>query len=378
MPVFDGGHPNPNPPQIAVAPSPFPFGNVPQGVATTKALVIDNDGDLVLHVTSITFNNADWTVVGATNFNVPGGGTHSVTVQIFPTIAGADNANITVASNDPASPSVVITGTAFSVAVAGGVANVFPQPANAGSVKVGKVGSAPVLTIRNDGGVAFNVTGLTITAGSPTFSLQAPPATPFTLNPGALQTLIVLFSPTALGFQTGNLKIDTNLAAPQDHINVVLQGTGVLLIPFVVLTGLVNAFTIGFGDGTAVRLVQGNFNGTQDGTLVFNGVLWGAVVQEKTIQRWYVLYENVGVCSLTLTVKALRPTIGADSFDTISKTISIGTAAADGSIRSAFFDLQMSGEVLDVTLVRTGASGPCSLVAFVPEIDVKGEKVAGV
>src|SRR5882672_11177994 len=161
MPVFDGGHPNPNPPQIAVAPSPFPFGNVPQGVATTKALVIDNDGDLVLHVTSITFNNADWTVVGATNFNVSGGSSHSVTVQIFPTIAGADNANITVASNDPASPSVVITGTAFSVAVAGGVANVFPQPANAGSVKVGKVGSAPVLTIRNDGGVAFNVTGLT-------------------------------------------------------------------------------------------------------------------------------------------------------------------------------------------------------------------------
>jgi len=109
---------------------------------------------------------------------------------------------------------------------------------------------------------------------------------------------------------------------------------------------------------------------------IFNGTLWDNVSSEKVIRRLQFYYENLGVCTLTATVRVQRYDRNGNVFtDTQSSTVTIGTEEADGLEYSSFFDFQLAGEIVYVDIVREAEAGQCSLYMFVPFIEDKGEKV---
>ena len=82
---------------------------IPSGQSTTETLMVGNGGSANLVVSSVT-DDATWITVTPTSFTVAPGDSQSVTVEIQAnTGAGAYNATVTIASNDPDEATVQIT-----------------------------------------------------------------------------------------------------------------------------------------------------------------------------------------------------------------------------------------------------------------------------
>jgi uncharacterized protein (TIGR03437 family) len=101
-------------PVVAVSATSLDFGTVT--VNQTKDLVVQvqNTGTAALTVSSATSSNARFTVTSPSgSFSVNAGSSQSVTVRFAPTAVGAQAGTLTLATNDPAHPSVTLalTGT---------------------------------------------------------------------------------------------------------------------------------------------------------------------------------------------------------------------------------------------------------------------------
>ena len=92
------------PASIALSPSALNFFNVAaNGGIVTRTVMVSNNGTAPLHVTSITSNNAAFTV-SPTVLNIGNGGSASVTVRFNPSSATAQSGLLTFNSNDLATP----------------------------------------------------------------------------------------------------------------------------------------------------------------------------------------------------------------------------------------------------------------------------------
>jgi len=118
----------------------------------------------------------------------------------------------------------LLDGTFTVTPCGGGILTVTPDMWDYGDVPVGG-SSDKVFELRNDGTVAFDVTGLSVVDGY--FSLVSPPSTPFTLAPSATQNVTVQFSPSSVGPDSGTFKIDNNSDNASPTKDVPLMGNGV-------------------------------------------------------------------------------------------------------------------------------------------------------
>lgn len=98
-----------NGPNIEVTPASLDFGSVNVNATLDRTLTVRNTGTAALNITGITSNNARFSVTSATSFTVAPGGQQIVTVRFAPTAAGVQTGTLTVASNDPAKPSVTVS-----------------------------------------------------------------------------------------------------------------------------------------------------------------------------------------------------------------------------------------------------------------------------
>ncbi|HEV8268684.1 MAG TPA: choice-of-anchor D domain-containing protein, partial [Thermoanaerobaculia bacterium] len=95
-------------PAIDVTPSSLDFGSVVVGQSKDLTLTVRNVGSATLTVSSLAVGGAFSVPSPATPFNVSQGATQSVTVRFSPPSAGGQSATLTIASNDPARPSVSV------------------------------------------------------------------------------------------------------------------------------------------------------------------------------------------------------------------------------------------------------------------------------
>ncbi len=109
-------------PQISVLPASLSFGNVTVGQSSTMTLTITNQGGATLNVTSLGVAGPFAIVSPNTPFTVAAGASATVTIS-FTAVAGPQSATLTIASNDPANPSVSVAvtgnGAAPGVSAAG-------------------------------------------------------------------------------------------------------------------------------------------------------------------------------------------------------------------------------------------------------------------
>ncbi len=95
-------------PDIRQPISDIAFGNVNVGSTSDKTTTIYNDGSGTLTVNSIPRSgSSEFTCISpSTPFDIPAGGSQTVTVRFSPTSEGAKSAQFSVNSNDPDEPSV--------------------------------------------------------------------------------------------------------------------------------------------------------------------------------------------------------------------------------------------------------------------------------
>lgn len=159
-------------PVISVTPSSLDLGSV--GITQTKSgtLTVSNTGNVALTVSSLTIakgasSNATFSVVSPmTPFTVAPGAQQVVTLQFVPASAGSQTATLTIASNDPITPSATValsgTGVANPNNPAPSITIVTPPAITAGS-------SGFTLTITGSGFVPQSVVQWNGTAKPTTF-----------------------------------------------------------------------------------------------------------------------------------------------------------------------------------------------------------------
>ncbi|HEY6167304.1 MAG TPA: right-handed parallel beta-helix repeat-containing protein, partial [Verrucomicrobiae bacterium] len=165
-----------NAPDIDVSPLSLNFTNVLIGQSSNLTVAINNVGSNTLTVTSITTNNARFSVASpVTPFNIPGLNGQTITVTFLPTATGTQNGQVSIISNDPDEGTV-------NVAVSGN-----------------GVKANPVITWANPAsivfGTALSASQLNATSSVPGAFTYSPPAGTV-LNAGNAQTLFATFVPT--------------------------------------------------------------------------------------------------------------------------------------------------------------------------------------
>jgi len=386
MPVpipSDGGGGGFTPPELLVSPSgTLAFGSVAAGSTADIVITVSNFGSLSTKVSVISVGGIPYTLIGlpALPATLGPAQSFSFTLRFSPTVGGTfnDTLSITATAGTDGSPyTAAISGTAPG---AGGALNVSPSPVTFPTTIVTHTAVPIPVVVKNIGTANVTINTIALLGGAP-FGLTGLPALPLTLTPGSTTTFNVTAAPTAVSGQLAIVDTVRIGTAGIGNVDTTVFLQAVLLIPVGViqdnLRRLLFSFTTNDPVVTTQYLDPTNLNGQQAGVLIFNGTLWDVPGFEKKLRRVRFWYENFGVGVLTATVSSWRPSVGADSFDQKTASASIGTALADQTERTGFFDIQISGELIILQISRAGGGGAVSLLGFLPEFEDGGEKVEG-
>jgi len=210
-------------PQISLSSSSVQFGTVTVGSTGNSTLTISNAGTADLTVSLITLTGTGFGATGiATPKTISAGQSASLALTFQPTIAGAASASLSIASNDPATPTstVALSGTGSTTTTQAGI-TLTPSSANLGNVTVGSSNSQ-TFQVKNTGNGVLTITQATVSGtGFSTPGLTVP----LSINPGLTSTFNAVFQPAAAGSATGSISILSN--APTSPTTIGLSGTGV-------------------------------------------------------------------------------------------------------------------------------------------------------
>ena len=127
------------------------FGSVSVGSTGSSILTISNAGTADLTISLLTLSGADFGISGITTPKTISAGQNApVTLTFKPTLAGAASGSLTITSNDPTTPTAVVSlaGTGSSTAVGQLSAN--PASVNFGNVSTSSSASQ-LITLTNTG-----------------------------------------------------------------------------------------------------------------------------------------------------------------------------------------------------------------------------------
>ncbi|BDC48680.1 hypothetical protein F183_A09960 [Bryobacterales bacterium F-183] len=207
--------------RIDATPAALEFGDVNSGQTKDLSLTIRNSGTDPLVVTGITISNPRFQLVFASfPLTVAPAGLTSLQVRFLPTAPGVQTGTLLIASNDSDNRTASIAlrgngvGSASSPKIVVSAANF-----EFGTVQVGESGER-TFSITNTGTAPLIIQSLNI--DNPNYTVG--PAAPFTLAPGAIADMAVLFVPKVPQSAPASLRIISN-----DPVNgtIILPITGV-------------------------------------------------------------------------------------------------------------------------------------------------------
>ncbi|MAL99109.1 MAG: hypothetical protein CL583_11765 [Alteromonadaceae bacterium] len=209
-----------DPQNIVVDPASVAFGNVQAGLTEEATVTVSNDGDLPLGINGVSISGADAAAFSQSSdcSVVNAGESCAVTVTYFPSGEGAQNATLTIESDDPDAQfsDVALSGTSVAVPVA---EIVVQDEASFGSVLPGE-STTQEIVIGNDGTADLTINGIDI-SGDAAYT-QTNDCT--TVAPDASCSVTVTFAPQVEGPLSATLSIASNDANSPSQVSLV--GTG--------------------------------------------------------------------------------------------------------------------------------------------------------
>ena len=259
---------------ISVSPTSVNFGNVDVGQTFDKTITITNQSSSANLTGNVGTLSPPFSVVsGGGSFNLTHGQSVTVTVRFSPTAAGVANQNLSITHNagNQASPiSVPLSGTGGPSPPATINISVSPASIDFGSGATGQLFDQ-TLTITNQAS-STGILAVTVGAPSAPFSVVSGGGA-FSLAPGVSQSVVVRFSPTAIGPFSGQLSITHNAGNQGSPINVPLSGTGITPIPGTVNISVtppsLNFGNVALGQTSDLTVTIANLTGSS-GTLTGN------------------------------------------------------------------------------------------------------------
>jgi len=204
-------------PDIDVSPTNLAFGDVEVGQSLSQNFLLKNLGDAVLQISDMTSSNSQFTVTKVTA--VPPGVTMSISVRFVPASLGTKVGIITITSNSPGEPTVVISVQGNGVLFPAPNIRIVPTTLDFGNVEVGKT-LTKNLNIYNDGSIILQIQS--ITSGTNQFVVQ----NVYNITPGNSVVVPVQFVPSSLGLKQDTITVKSNDPDEPNKI-VAVKGTGI-------------------------------------------------------------------------------------------------------------------------------------------------------
>jgi hypothetical protein len=219
--VLTGGGGSPHIEVTATEPPPGDFSPTEVGASSTKAYIIENTGTAALAILSVYPGgpaSVSFTVVAPPDSTLEPAGTTSFTVQFTPQSPGEHNAEITVRSDDPDTPGLIIqvsgTGTVPQAGDPDIAVTRSGVPVPSGSVgydftnvKIGTI-QGIAFRIENKGDSALAVTGFSVASSSGAFTADV--TVSMDIQPAGSQEFQVYFEPSAAANYSAEIFIDCN------------------------------------------------------------------------------------------------------------------------------------------------------------------------
>lgn len=214
-------------PTISVSPASLDFGPVSINQNKDLTLNVLNTGPVALNVTSVSTSSAVFSWISpAAPFTVAPGAKRTATVRFTPADPAAQSGTITISSDDPNHPSTSVKVSGTGVAPGSAKIDITPSKLDFGQVTVNQSKDMTLTVGANSGTDVLAITS--ILSDNPKFTVVSP-TPPFSITPnplGGLVSVVVRFSPSAAGAQSGNLTIASN-ASNQPSLTVPVTGAGV-------------------------------------------------------------------------------------------------------------------------------------------------------
>jgi len=258
------------------APATLDCGHVPVMTSANVTLTVANTGNVPLTVFGLSISGSEFSfpTPPPSNVNLAPGGSWGYTVRFSPTSFGSKSGSVTLNSNDPVTPSKVVSLSGLGSA-----------PVITTSVSTLEFGNVNALSsgdqsfyILNDGTMPLFVTGFGFsgTDASSFGFAGTPPASNQTLPPGQTLNFTLRFSPGSAGAKSAAFTINSNDPF-QPSKSVPLHGTGigpmVTTTPGALSFGAVHvdqygflALQVGNGGGGTLSITNLSFTGAEAGS----------------------------------------------------------------------------------------------------------------
>jgi len=207
-------------PDIDVTPTAIWFSGIDVGQTGNDSITVQNVGTGDLMVDMPTLSGSSEFAMNAASFptSIPAGGYQTIAVAYTPVDLTSDTGEITITSDDPDEPTVVVPLTGDVTPVPD--IDVTPTTLQFGMVQIG-ASSSLTATISNVG-IADLELGTLLISGTTEFSITDDPSSEI-LAPGASTTVEVTYAPTDGGSDTATMEIPSN-DPDENPVYVALNG----------------------------------------------------------------------------------------------------------------------------------------------------------
>lgn len=326
-------------PAVSLSTAAQTFGSVTTGTTSpAQAITLTNTGTAALSITSISTNNAAFTVSHACGTSLVATGSCVISVRFAPTLTGAATATLSVVTNASTSPNTVaLSGTGAAPVVTAPAVSLSPAVGLNFSGTVGTPTAAQTVTLTNSGTAALAINS--ITATSTAFAVTHTCGTSVAV--GASCAIHIVFTPAVTGQTPAQLVIATNASTVANSVAMV--GTGMAVNTPMAVLHWDSSAPFSFGNSVAVgtSLVH-TFTlsnaGTAPATVVLPA-LSGADLTEFSLSGPCLVAGGLTlapatICQVTLT---FAPTTAG------AKSVTLGLTAQGGTLPTA---IVLSGTAL--------------------------------
>ncbi|MBL0174487.1 MAG: choice-of-anchor D domain-containing protein [Ignavibacteria bacterium] len=235
-------------PEIQLSSSSLDFGAVAVSSSSTRSVTINNTGNAQLTLSSQAVGGTDaaqFVVTRLAASPIAAAGSDYVEIRFTPSSAGAKNATLTIASNDPNRPSSTVSLSGIGTSGAQPRLSVSASLLDFGTAAVSALVTRDVV-LTNTGTAPLNISSQNVSGAMFSLSTLAGGV----IQPGAQSTARVAFQPTAQGTYNGSFDIASN-DPTSPSLSITLRGVcGVISGPRITLSrtvvdfGSVNILTL--------------------------------------------------------------------------------------------------------------------------------------
>jgi hypothetical protein len=208
-------------PQLSVGFAAINFATISLGLKSTYNLVLNNIGSADLNISLITVNGTEFSISGvSTPKTISAGQSAQAVVTFSPTVAGSATGSISITSNDPVNPTLLVSLAGTGTTTPTGQLSAIPASLSFGTVATGSSANQQI-QLTNTGNAAVNISS--VTASGTGFSATGL-TLPATVSPSQSVSLTASFAPSAAGSAAGSLSILSDAA--NSPLSIPLSGTG--------------------------------------------------------------------------------------------------------------------------------------------------------